>query len=75
MIDNGLIDKPLNIKIGLAAGKVYKKSEAELKSLLEDQGMFFWGPSDIKSRLRNFASKKYENDPVVIAAKLLLRED
>ncbi len=74
LMESGLIDKPYPIQLGLAAGKVYKKAEIELKTLLEDQGMFFWGPSDIKSGMTKLASKGYENDPVVIAAKLLVRE-
>lgn len=74
MINSGLIDEALPIQLGLVAGKVYKKSEMELRSIIEADGMFFWGPSDIKTRMVRLATKKYENDPVVIAAKLLVRE-
>ena len=74
LIELGLIDEPHPIQIGLVAGKVYKQAEAELQTLIENDGMLFWGPSLIKSKMKKLASKKYENDPVVIAAKLLVRD-
>lgn len=74
LIEMGLIDEPHPIQIGLVAGRVYKKAEAELQALIENNGMFFLGPSSIKARMIKLASKKYENDPVVIAAKLLVRD-
>lgn len=35
---------------------------------------FFWGASQVKSKIAAFAESAYENDPVVIAAKILLRD-
>jgi capsule polysaccharide modification protein KpsS len=69
----GLIDSSHSIRLGLAAGKTYQKSESSIREYLNSQNMFFWGPSEIKSRIQALAIKDYENDPTVIAAKILLR--
>jgi len=74
LIDTGLIASPLKIRLGLAAGNVYKKSEPDIREYLKKKDMFFWGPSEIKTRIQALAKKGYENDPTVIAAKVLLRD-
>lgn len=71
--ESGLLASPLKIRLGLAAGNVYKNSEFEIQEHLKNKDMFFWGPSEIKKRIQNLAKKGYENDPTVIAAKVLLR--
>ena len=74
LLESGLIASPHKIRLGLAAGNVHKNLELEIKEYLEAKDMFFWGPSEIKKRIQNLAKKGYENDPTVIAAKVLLRE-
>lgn len=73
LLKAGLIDSPHTIRLGLAAGKTYQKSESSIREYLNSQNMFFWGPSEIKKRIQALATKDYENDPTVIAAKILLR--
>lgn len=75
LIEQGLIESPLPIRLGLAAGKIHNKSETEIMNYLLSQNMFFWGPTTIKQRIQNLAKKGYENDPTVIAAKLLIRSN
>jgi hypothetical protein len=70
----GLIDTKHKIRLGLAAGNVYRKSEQEINEYFDSQSMFFWGPSEIKKRIQGLATKGYENDPTVIAAKVLMRD-
>lgn len=74
LIEEGLIDSRLKIRLGLAAGNVYQKSESEIREFLNKKDMVFWGPSEIKARIQALAKKGYENDPTVIAAKVLLRD-
>lgn len=71
LIKSGLIVEPMKIKLGLAAGNTYRNSEDEIRNFLSDRDIFFWGPSDIKKRIRRLADKGYENDPIVMVAKLL----
>lgn len=73
LVESGMLDKPLRVRLGLVAGKVHKKEEKALADYLQGLGYFFWGPSDVRTRLAAFADAAYENDPVVIAAKVLLR--
>jgi len=74
LMDAGLIASPHKIRLGLAAGNVYQKSEPDIREYLNNHDMFFWGPSEIKTRIQALAKKGYENDPTVIAAKVLLRD-
>ncbi|MGJ8670336.1 MAG: hypothetical protein ACSHXK_12660 [Oceanococcus sp.] len=73
LVQSGMVHKPVPVRLGLVAGKVHKGEEAELSAYLKGLGYFFWGPSDVRSRISAFADAAYENDPVVIAAKVLLR--
>lgn len=72
LIQSGLISFPMKIRLGLAAGNVYRNAEDDIRKYLNENDIFFWGPSDIKERIRRLAKKGYENDPTVIAAKLLV---
>jgi hypothetical protein len=69
----GLINNSTTIKLGLAAGKVYKNEEAELGAHLTKNGHFFIGPSKIKRDVKLLARSNYENDPFIITAKVALR--
>ena len=70
---DGLANEETKFVLGLAAGNVYKNRSDEIRVYFQEQGWFFWGPEDIKTRLAKLAKKRYENNPVVITAKLLLR--
>lgn len=72
-ISQGLADDATAFVLGLAAGNVYQNRSVEIKRYFHEKGWFFWGPDDIKARLVKLAEKPYENDPVVIATKMLLR--
>ncbi len=78
LISHGMADVNTKVTLGLAAGKVYqKKSEPPLTQSklmrvhLEKSGFVFWSPEDIRIRVKALAHRAYENDPVIIAAKIL----
>lgn len=73
LVESGMLDKPLPVRLGLVAGKVHKKEEKVLGEYLQNLCYLFWGPSEVRERLAACANAAYENDPVVIAAKVLLR--
>ena len=68
-----MIDNDVMIQLGLVAGNIYKDRSGDIRKLLLSKNMFFWSPDDIKRKLSAFANLKYENDPVIITAKILLR--
>lgn len=72
--ETGLLDSSNPIRLGLAAGNVHRNSELDIRAYLESVGIFFWGPSSIRKKVKALASKKYENDPTILAAKILVRE-
>lgn len=81
LIGHGMADTNTIVRLGLAAGKVYqKKSEAPMtqsnliRAHLEGNGFIFWSPEDIRNRVKALAQRAYENDPVIIAAKILFPE-
>ena len=61
------------IQLGLAAGNVYRQDEQGITALFQKRGWFWMPPSKIKDGLALLANGSYENDPFIIAAKLLLR--
>jgi hypothetical protein len=71
--ENGLICKEPAISKTLAAGKVYRGQEQELMNALESRGWGLISPTEIKGYLQALADRDYENEAVVIAAKMLLR--
>jgi hypothetical protein len=62
-----------SIRFGLAAGKIYSKDEQKLRLLFEKNGWILYSPADIAKALRELEKSPYENDPYVIAAKILVR--
>ena len=73
LIEAGMIDDDVLIQLGLVAGNIYQNRSTDIRKLLLSKSMFFWSPEDIKRKLSTFAELKYENDPVIITAKILLR--
>lgn len=74
LVDCGLLDREVPIRLGLAAGKVKTKKDQELSQLMRDRNWFYWSPADIRRRIESLASRGYENEALYIVAKILLRE-
>jgi len=70
---NGRVEDGVSLRLGLAAGKVYADKQSEVRQLLEHRGMFFLSPKEIRDTLRELADGGYENDPAILAAKVLMR--
>jgi hypothetical protein len=61
-----------SVRLCLAAGKVYDL-ENEVKDRLSAIDVDFYGPSWLKGRLEEFASRGYANEIAVVVAKILRR--
>jgi len=73
LYEKGLIaDSPI-IRFGLAAGKIYSKDEHRLTSLFKEKNWVLYKPSDIAQAIEKLERIPYENDPYVIAAKIIVR--
>ena len=73
MISIGLLQKECPVRLGLAAGNVRSGTEVSMERYFTEKGMFYWGPNEIRNRVGLLSSKGYENDPTVLAAKILSR--
>jgi hypothetical protein len=74
LIDKRLWAEGARLELGLVAGKVYQQREMELAQWFGTKGWFFWGPSEVRNRVKALAAMGYENEPSIITAKLLLRD-
>lgn len=73
LLEAGMISKSTTMRLGLVAGNVYQGRSEEVRSLFSKKGWFFWSPDEVKDKLKALADKGYENEPSIIAAKILLR--
>ena len=73
LIEAGMAEEGWSIQIGLAAGKIHQNRADDLRRYFYQKGWFLWTPEEIRDRVSDLATIGYENDPVVIAAKLLER--
>lgn len=73
MIQDGLINKDTIIGFGLIAAKVRKSDEEKIKEFARKQKWLFVSPKEIKEVLQGLAEKKWDNNEVVIASKIILR--
>ena len=74
LMASGMIKSKTNLRLGLAAGKVYRRESDKLQAFMESKGWYFFSPADIRAQLKRFADIGYENNPAVITAKILLRD-
>ena len=71
---DGIILKDPVIKIGLAAGKIYKKDEESVKSYFIKKGWELRTNSDLVKQINDLQNEAYENDPYIIVSKLINRK-
>ncbi len=69
--EKGLILPNPNVKIGLAAGKIYSKDEPKIIDHFKINGWILLTPGIIFQRLKELENSQYENDPYVIASKII----
>ena len=73
LYENGLIADSPTIRFGLAAGKIHSKDESKLVKLFKEKNWVLYKPSDIAKAIEKLERMPYENDPYVIAAKIIVR--
>lgn len=69
----GSIARNITPKLYLAAGKFKGGSEEPLKEYFERKGWGLITPDEIRDGLSELAAVGYENDPTILAAKMLLK--
>ena len=72
--DAGMLGSKTKIKLGMAAGNVYRSKSSEIRRMFSDYGWLFISPEDIKEKVSNLAKTGYENEPAIITAKILMRD-
>jgi hypothetical protein len=73
LVKDGLVPEKIEVKLGLIFGKVRASDAEKIKSFCSEKNWFYWSPEDVQNKVKNLASKGYENEPSVITAKILLR--
>jgi len=72
-VDNEMVKEKPKIVFGLAAGKIYSNDEQKLVEYFERKSWVLYTPSDIANAIKKLLDIPYENDPYVIAAKIIMR--
>ena len=73
-LKQGLINKETNINYALAAGKIHSKwDEEKIDEYFSQNGWKLFSPNNIKDKIRELAEKGWEDNPITITAKLILR--
>lgn len=72
-IEKGLVCKNPTIIFGLAVGKIKNKTEEDLQALFTEHNWKLYTPTKIANSILKLSDLAYENDPYVIASKLISR--
>lgn len=70
----GLINRRTKTNYALVAGKIYPGAEPLLEEYFANNGWILFTPSKIKQKMRELASKGWEDNIATMTAKLLLRD-
>ena len=75
MVETGLVRKDPDVTFVLACGKIVSESDRErLQAHFDERGWLLWDKRWLQERLAQIATEGYENSPVAVVAKLLLRD-
>lgn len=74
-LELGLINKDTIVTYALAAGKIYSSEGPEIEKYFKQKGWLFISPKMIRGSIHKLAEESWEDDPVAMTAKLILRED
>jgi len=69
-LKDGLINNKTKIKYALAVGKFYPNSELDTKAHFSKKGWILFTPQQIKETIRALSKKGWEDNLVVMTAKL-----
>ena len=57
LLEAGMASPETHIILGLVAGKVYQSVNDNIQEYFKKSNWFFWGPEDIRSRVKALAQK------------------
>ena len=69
----GMVNQDTRFRLGLVFGKLYAKDAAAIARHARANRWFFWLSQAVKRKLSRQVTRQYENDPAILAAKVLLR--
>ena len=69
----GLIKEEPRIIYGLAVGKINSQDEENIKKYFQNKGWLLKLPKDIYNGIKLLEKEAYENDPFIIASKIIFR--
>lgn len=73
LMSMGMGNDATAIRLGLVFGNVVSRDVLALRRYVKSKKWFYWSPRLLKRKLRSQARRAYENDPAIIASKLILR--
>lgn len=73
LVDAGLIREDPCVKFALICGKIIRKDRQQMLDHFIKNGWSLWDQEWLKQKLREISAGGYENSPVAVVAKLLLR--
>ena len=73
MHDVGLVSEDPHVTLALAAGKIVERDRERLHHHFEERGWLLWDRDRLKRKLLEMTAGGYENSPVAVTLKLLLR--
>ncbi|MBF0216109.1 MAG: hypothetical protein HQL30_03830 [Candidatus Omnitrophica bacterium] len=71
LMEEGLISGKVKVRYGLICGNVYKRDSERIEKLFCKKGWVLIKPEDIRQWVRDYSEKGWDDDPVVLTAKLL----
>ncbi len=73
-LDQGLINKRTKINYALAAGNIHSPAdESKIRGYFSDKGWKLFSPEDIKDVIKRLSKKGWEDNQIIMTAKLILR--
>ena len=73
-LKEGLINENTTINYGLAAGHIHSGNESYIAEYFSKKGWKLFTPEQIKRKVEQLSRKGWEDDPITITAKLILRK-
>lgn len=74
LFDAGLVSNNPSVRLALVCGKIVRERDRDLlREHFERNGWLLWDDAWLKEQLRTMSRGGYENSPVAVVSKLLLR--
>lgn len=74
LFESGLVAENPDVRLALVCGKIIREADRQLmRAHFEKNGWLLWDDAWLKDQLRTMSLGGYENSPVSVVSKLLLR--